>query len=529
MATVTGVLSSSQITSLIQQASAAYQAPANALRSQEQPIQTKVSDLGKVQGALSSLQSAMSGLADIESLTQRTVTTSPSAAVSATATNAAALGTYSLTNIHLAEAQSLISSGYASASASLGTGSLKIQVGSGPATTVTITSTDDSLSGIANAINQAHAGVEATVLFDGTSYHLVVTGAATGTANAFTLSGSGGLTGLSYAPGSSGSSGLTRTQAAANAGFSLNGVAISSGSNTISGVVPGLTLTLAASGSATVQVSQSVDALDKAAQSLVSALNNVLGTINQYASYNPTSGGGPLLGDVGLSLVRTALLDAITSPAVGAAQNTPYGSLSAIGFSITSGGTVALDDAKFQSAAEADYGAVAALLGEAGAASNPNVTVQSIGAAEAGTYAVDVAANSAGSVSGTVNGEAASGTGGVMVVTGPGPAQGLALAISAGVTGALGQVTVGQGLFGTLSSIVNSALASGTGSISTELAGLNATITSMNQQIAALQQEAQQETLTLTQQYGAAQATLSQLTTVSNFLSTYFNQSSGGG
>ncbi|HZU89789.1 MAG TPA: flagellar filament capping protein FliD, partial [Stellaceae bacterium] len=283
MATVTGVLSSSQITSLIQQASAAYQAPANALQSQEQPIQTKITDLGKVQGALSSLQSAMSGLADIESLAQRTVTTSPSAAVSATATNAAALGTYSLTNIHLAQAQSLISSGYASASASLGTGSLEIQVGGGPATTVTITNAEDSLAGIANAINQAHAGVEATVLFDGTSYHLVVTGDATGTANAFTISGSGGLAGLSYYPGSSG---LTRTQAAANAGFSLNGIAISSGSNTISGAVPGLTLTLAASGSATVEVSQSVDALDKAAQSLVSALNNVLGTINQYASYS---------------------------------------------------------------------------------------------------------------------------------------------------------------------------------------------------------------------------------------------------
>jgi len=56
----------------------------------------------------------------------------------------------------------------------------------------------------------------------------------------------------------------------------------------------------------------------------------------------------------------------------------------------------------------------------------------------------------------------------------------------------------------------------------------------MNQRIAALQQQAQQETLTLTltltltQQYGVAQATLSQLGTVSNFLSTYFNQPSSG-
>jgi flagellar hook-associated protein 2 len=522
MVALTGVLSSSQITALIQQASAAYQAPANALLAQEQPIAAKISDLGKVEGALSSLQSAISGLADVQSLDQRTVTTSPSGTVSASVTNDAAPGTYNLSSIHLAQAQNLISSGFASASASLGAGSLTIQVGSGSATTVTIASSQDSLAGIANAIDQANAGVTATVLFDGTSYHLVVTGNATGAANAFTVSGSGGLTGLSY---TSGSSGLTQVAAAANAGFSLNGVAISSGSNTIAGVVPGLSLTLTASGSATVQVSQSVAALDTAANTVVSALNNVLGTISQYASYSPTSGGGPLLGDVGLEVVRSALLSAITGPANAAAPDAAYGSLSAIGFGVSSSGTVTFSDATFQSAAQANYGAVSALLGEMGTASNPDVSVQSLGAAQPGTYAVDVTTNSAGSVSGTVNGQAASGTGSVMVVNGSGPAQGLALQISAGVTGALGQVTVGQGLFGTLSSIVNAALASGTGSVTTEIAGLNNTVTAMNQQIVALQQEAQQETLILTQQYGTAQATLSQLSTVSNFLSTYFSSS----
>jgi hypothetical protein len=50
----------------------------------------------------------------------------------------------------------------------------------------------------------------------------------------------------------------------------------------------------------------------------------------------------------------------------------------------------------------------------------------------------------------------------------------------------------------------------------------------MNQQITALQKEATQETQRLTAQFSAAQATLSQLTTVSSFLSSYFNQPSGG-
>jgi flagellar hook-associated protein 2 len=128
MAAVSGVLSSDQITSLIQQASAGFQAPANALQAQEKPIEAQISDLGKAQSALASLQSALAGLADVQTLAQRSVTTSPTGTVNATVTNDAPAGTYDLSKIQLAQAESLISSGVASASASLGAGSLKSAV-----------------------------------------------------------------------------------------------------------------------------------------------------------------------------------------------------------------------------------------------------------------------------------------------------------------------------------------------------------------------------------------------------------------
>jgi flagellar hook-associated protein 2 len=154
MAAISSVLSSDQITSLIGQASAAYQAPANTLQAQEQPIQAQISALGQVQGALSSLQSALAGLADVGTLPQRSVTTSPSGAVDATVTNDAATGTYSLSNIQLAQAESLVSTGFASTSASLGAGSIVIQTGSGSTVTINIANGQDTLSGIANAIDQ---------------------------------------------------------------------------------------------------------------------------------------------------------------------------------------------------------------------------------------------------------------------------------------------------------------------------------------------------------------------------------------
>ena len=535
MATVTNLLSSSQITSLIQQASAAYQLPAATLQAQEVPMQAQISALGKVQSALSGLQSALAGLADIGSLAQRTVSVSPSGIVQANVTNAAATGTYSLTNIQLAHAETLVSSGSSVSSGSLGSGSISIKIGNGSAVTVNIASGSSSLSNIAAAIDQADAGINASVVFDGAKYHLVLTGAATGAANAFTVSGTGGLAGLSY---NSGASGLSLTQAATNAGFSYNGLTITSGSNSISGVISGVTLTLAGSGSATVTVSPSIAGLDNAAQSVTQALNAALQTINQETAFSAATSGasgnpnGPLLGDVGLELLRSNLLNSISAViGAGSASGSPYNSLSAVGFGITSGGTVTFDDATFQDAAQTNYAAVASLLGAAGVASNPNVAVSG-GAATvpAGTYAVNVTSNSNGAVIGTVNGLAASGTGGVLTVTDAGSSlYGLALQIAPGVTGSLGSVTVGQGVYGSLSSLVNTALASGSGSIVGQIGSLNASITGLNKQIVALQHEATQQTQELTAQFSVAQATLQQLTTVSNFLTSYFNQTSGSG
>ncbi|MBV8118467.1 MAG: flagellar filament capping protein FliD [Alphaproteobacteria bacterium] len=527
MSGVGSVLSSSEIATLIQQASAAYQAPATALQNQEQPIQTQISALGKVQSALSGLQSALAGLADVQTLAQRSVTTSPSGTVSASVTNAASPGTYNLTNIQLAEAQSLLSAGFTSASSTFGAGSITIQVGSGSPVTIDIASGQDTLSGIANAINQANAGVTAAVVYDGTNYHLSLTGTNTGAAAAFTVSGAGGEAGFNYSPNAS--SGLALNQAATNAGFSLNGVPITNSSNTVTNVVPGLSLTLTGSGNATVTVAQNVSALDQAADAVVSALNNVLQTINQYSSYSPSSGAGPLLGDVGLQVLRNSLLNAISSPARGQTAGTQYDSLGAVGFTINQDGTVSLNDQTFQSAAQANYAAVAGLLGSFAVASNSNVAVQDTGGAQPGVYPINVTNNSGASTTGTVNGQTASGTNGELVVGGAGPAQGLTLQIASGVTGALGQVTVSQGVYSTLSSLLNAALSSTGGGVTGEINNLNSTITSMNQQIAQLQQAAQQETAALTAQWGQAQATLSQLTTVSNFLSTYFNQGSGSG
>ena len=522
---VSGVLTSSEITSLIQQSSAAFQLPVTALQNQEQPITTQISALGQVQSSLSSLQGALGQLANVQSLSQRSV--SSSSGVSATATNAAAVGSYSLSGIHLATAQTLESAGFTSTSGSLGSGSISLQLGSGTAATISIAAGEDTLGGIAAAINQAGLGVTANVVFDGTKYHVMLSSNATGAANAFAVTGTGGLTGLSY---NGTSQNLTEVASASNASFSLNGISITSGSNTIHNAIEGLTLTLAAAGSATVSVSQDSSALTGAAQSVVGALNAALGTINKYASFSKTSGAGPLLGDVGLQILRTDILNSISQPTnFGATVNSPFNSLGAVGFTVTSGGTITLDTSKLQSAAQQNYQAVAALLGSAGLPSNSSVSVNAVGSASAGTYNVNVTSNNPGSIVGTVGTQNASGSNGVLTVTDPGPAFGLSLQIAAGQTGNLGSVTVTTGLFGILTSLLNGALDGKTGSVPQEVTNLSNSLSSMNQQITILQQQAQQETQLLTQAFSNAQSTISQLSTVSNFLNAFFNQGSGSG
>jgi flagellar hook-associated protein 2 len=530
---VSSVLSSSEITSLIQQAQQAYQEPATLIQNQEKPIQAQISALGNVQNSLSSLQSVMAQLADLSATPPRTVTATPNGTVTGTATAAAAPATYSLSNIVLAQAEDLISSKYSSESSSLGSGTVSIKVGSGSAVVVNVPTGQDTLAGVAAAINAANAGVSAAIVNTGNGYELTLTGNHTGSTNSFTVTGTGGLTAFSYS--GSGSS-LTEKQAASNASFTLNGAGITSGSNTIANAVTGVTLTLQASGSATVTVGTDTSGLTQSASAIASALNTALATIGKYDSYSTSSSGGaaagagPLLGDVGVETLRQNLMQVISSyGATGLPAGTPYTSLSSIGFSVTSSGTVTFNSSTFANALSTNYTAVAALLGSVGTATSSDVTVVSGGTAQPGSYAVNITSNAGGTVVGTVNGQAASGTGGVLYVYGAGDANGLSLNIAAGVTGSLGTVNVSSGLYSQLSGVLNSALTATTGTVTQEISNLNSTLTSMNKQITSLQQQAQQQTLLLTQQFSNAEATLNQLTTVGSFLSQYFNSGSSSG
>jgi flagellar hook-associated protein 2 len=393
---ISGLVSGINVQSLITSLSAAYQQPITLLQNQEQSYQTTLSAWGAVQNSLSSLQSAVGSLQNVTSLNNRTVNLSNSSAVSGAASSNAPLGTYSLSNIVLAQTQSVYSQDFASATnTAVGTGTLQIQVGSGSVINVGIDSGNNTLNGIAAAINGSNAGVNAAVIYDGTGYRLTLTGDKTGAANAFTVGTSGAtgsLAALSYGPGASG--GMTESQTAQNASVSINGLAVTSATNTVSGAIPGVSLNLLqASGSTTLTVANDSSAFVTSVQSFVTAFNSTMSTLNQLTAFNGASSGqsGPLIGNAGIQTLRTQLLNLISGQGVGTTPGSAYASLGAVGLSLAQDGTLVLDSGKLKQALSANYDAVAGLFGQVGSATNANVQYVAAGNnTQPGTYAVNV-------------------------------------------------------------------------------------------------------------------------------------------
>src|SRR5690606_19642717 len=121
---------------------------------------------------------------------------------------------------------------YTSASDTFNTGKLSIKVGSGSAIDIDITADNNNLTGIRNAINNANAGVNASIINDGTNQRLVLTSKTLGSAGAITVTatedgvgtGTFALTGLD-------SSALKIAQGADDAQLKVNGLSVTRSSN----------------------------------------------------------------------------------------------------------------------------------------------------------------------------------------------------------------------------------------------------------------------------------------------------------
>jgi flagellar hook-associated protein 2 len=254
----------------------------------------------------------------------------------------------------LATSQVTQSRAFASTAAgALGTGSVDITVG-GVTKSVSWTASD-SLDAVAAKINNANAGVNASVVqvTDG-EYRLVMNAKDTGTAKAPTFADNGSGLDLANA--------ANIKRPATNAVVNVDGIDLVRSSNSITDAITGMTLTLNsvhpdAETAARTTVSLDEKALTTKLQKVVDAFNTVNASLHNQLDYTGTKkGDNTLFGDSMLRGMQGALATLKTS-AYG--ENT---TLSAIGISIDKGGVLTLDAAKLAEAVTKDPDAVSKIF-----------------------------------------------------------------------------------------------------------------------------------------------------------------------
>jgi len=315
--TSTGIGSGLDISAIVSALTSSYgAAQTNELSTEQTTLTAQVSAFGTFSSALSTLQATLSTLEDPSQLAGFDATVADKTIASATTTSDAVPGTYSLEVQNLATAASLTSQAFTGGAAStVGTGTLTIAVG-GASTSITIGSSNDTLAGIASAINSAanNPGVTASVISTSSGARLVISGTSTGTANAITVTqsgGDGGLSSLVYDP-TDDITNLTQTQAAQDANFTINGFAATSANNLVSGAITGVTIDLlgtsAANTPTTLSISADPTTASTSIRTFVTAVNGVLSAIQTLTGYDAsTQTAGPLNGNATLQSFQNQL------------------------------------------------------------------------------------------------------------------------------------------------------------------------------------------------------------------------------
>jgi flagellar hook-associated protein 2 len=356
------------VSSLVSQlVTATYAAQSANNASQTSAVTAQISALGTLKSALSTFQSALSALDTPQSFNALAATSSDTSAFTASAQSGAVAGTYNVAITQLAQAQQLVSKNVASdGNTAVGTGSLTLSLGS-QSMNVNIDSTDNTLSGIAAAINSAsgNPGISATVIQGSDGAHLVLASALTGGGNTITVStsgGDGGLAQLAYSSTSTGN--YTQASKPQDAIVSVAGVSYDSASNTVSNAISGVTLNLlsmpAAGTSTTLTVSNDTTTVASNISAFVAAYNTLVQQFSSLGGYDASSGtAGPMLGSALLSGIQSQIGQVVHGLISGASG---YNSLASIGVTTQSDGTLALNTTTLQTALSSNFNAVSQLF-----------------------------------------------------------------------------------------------------------------------------------------------------------------------
>lgn len=394
--------------------------PQQRIDSRREKAEAQISGFGAMTSAIDTLRGSIKALSDKEGLHSKTAAFSSSENISPTKldTNVQP-GSYSFEVDALAQAQSITFGGAAKESEAVGTGELTFNFGSwtrtdGVATeftqnpdaesfSITIDNSNNSLRGIRDAINAADKGVQASIVNDGTNFRLVIS-APSGATNELQITADEGGDPLNNVDGTGLSkfafnTGVTdfatlEKQRGADAELTVNGLAVTRQSNTVTDLIEGLSLDLlkAEPGKlTTITVTEDKAFAEENIRAFVESYNTFLEEMQPLTGYDEEEEAfGPLRNDP-LAKSVISRFRSLISDAIPGLADTSFTNLANVGIRTELDGTLSIDEETFSDAMDNHYADVQKLFSSHTQSSSSDVTVNSFGPqTKAGTYEIDI-------------------------------------------------------------------------------------------------------------------------------------------
>lgn len=326
--------------------------------------------------------------------------------------------------------------------------------------------------------------------------------------------------------GAAGAVRMTVLQQGEDASFSVDGMSMTSSSNTVTTAIQGVTLNLLGEDSGTtvtVDVGYDTSAIETKINAMISGYNDVISYVNTQMTYNQDSKttGGALFGDNTLKMIKSQLQDTILTPVgTGAIKY-----LSDIGITVGDDAKLSLDTSTFESKLATNFDDVVKLLSDSGTSDNSQIQyVYSARSTQSGTYAVDITqlGGTNQNIEGTIGGAATGGSGNYLTVTDTtSKAYGLEIEYTGStLPTTTAHITVNRGIASLFESLLNSFTDSVNGAVTLQENGLQTNIDALNTKVTNMQSNIDDKMAALKTQYVNMDTAIAQLKSTQSYLST---------
>jgi flagellar hook-associated protein 2 len=332
-------------------------------QAQQQTIDQQTSALNQMNGIASTLMDSLDSLQDpMGALMAKVTTSTQPSVVTATATAGAVSGSHVVSVQNLATTASWYSDPVADANTAFASDSFDLTVGTGSSqkiTTVKVGNGINTPNQLASYVNSLGLGLTASVITDSSGARVALVSNNSGSASDFAVTAT---------PDGSSTSMFTRAATGKDASITVDGIPITSATNTVTGVISGVTLNLngqSAGGQVGLSIGADVTQATNAISAFVNAYNSLLSQVNSQFTYDATSQtAGPLSGD---STVRMLQSELLASPSYSGGSGA-FSTLRSLGITMNDDGSLSIDNAALSTAVQNNPDAVQAFF--QGSASN---------------------------------------------------------------------------------------------------------------------------------------------------------------